>query len=75
MTLKAFIDRLVTLTPDEFHQFRERMIEKKIPAKSLWLREGEPARYVAFIEKGLMRYFFNANGQEKTGQFFLTVHG
>ena len=34
------------------------------------LREGEVATHVAFVEAGLLRYYYLAEGREHTGQFF-----
>ena len=34
------------------------------------LREGEVAAHVAFVETGLLRYYYLADGREHTGQFF-----
>lgn len=38
--------------------------------KEFILREGETCRYLYFINTGCIRYFYNAEGEEKTGQFF-----
>ncbi|GAA4371031.1 hypothetical protein GCM10023185_46120 [Hymenobacter saemangeumensis] len=34
------------------------------------LREGEVCRAAAYIESGALRYFYHAQGEEHTGQFF-----
>jgi CRP-like cAMP-binding protein len=42
----------------------------ELKKKALLLREGEMCRHVAYIESGCLRYFYNVNGEEHTGQFF-----
>lgn len=38
--------------------------------KALILQEGEICKYLYFINKGCIRYFYTVDGEEKTGQFF-----
>ena len=44
--------------------------EETIPAKTILLREGEVARRMFFIEKGVIRLFFNDFKKDVTAQFF-----
>ena len=57
--------------PDDLlSQYGHLFTEKKIPAKTTLLREGEIARQAYAIQKGCMRLWFNNNGRDITFQFF-----
>jgi len=67
------IDRLInTLKENENigNQFRDLLIEKKIAAKTVLLREGEISNTIYFIKKGCLREWFNKDGKDITFQFF-----
>ncbi|PJZ58607.1 Crp/Fnr family transcriptional regulator [Leptospira barantonii] len=49
--------------------------EKKIPAKTTLLRQGEISKYVYFIEEGCLRLGFDENGKDITFQFFFEGSG
>lgn len=44
-------------------------VEKLIKKGEFFLQEGAICRHVGFIEKGLMRYYLNQDGEEKTFSF------
>lgn len=44
--------------------------QKKVPAKTTLLQEGEVSRKVFFIERGCIRVWFNKDGKDITFQFF-----
>jgi len=50
--------------------YRHLFTEKKVPAKTTLLREGEIARQAYLIQKGCLRLWFNNNGRDITFQFF-----
>jgi CRP-like cAMP-binding protein len=68
--LKVYLSRFVNLTEDEFKDFSNKMVMKKLKKKEIYFREGEISRQVAFINKGCLRYYYLVGGQEHTGQFF-----
>lgn len=57
-------------TNNELLLFNELLTFKKIPKKTLMLKEGETCTFEAFINKGCIRkYYINENGNEVTIQF------
>lgn len=68
--IKANIGRLVSLTEQEYALFFEQLRLVKLKNREMLLREGEVCREAFFINSGCLRYFFNTEGEEKSGQFF-----
>lgn len=52
---ERYISAKVTLTDQELSLIRSLLVEKKIAKREFVLREGEIARYLFFITKGLLR--------------------
>lgn len=64
------LSRIVTLNEQEWHAFEKKLTSKRLKRKEfLWL-EGDTCRAVYFIHTGCLRYFYNVDGEERTGQFF-----
>jgi len=57
---------------DKYLPFQKRM---EVKAKTVLLEEGKKSQHYIFIEKGCVRAFFNANGSDKTVQFFFENEG
>jgi CRP-like cAMP-binding protein len=57
---------------DKYLPFQKRM---EVKAKTVLLHEGKKSQHYIFIEKGCVRVFFNANGSDKTVQFFFENEG
>jgi CRP-like cAMP-binding protein len=68
--LHALLRTLIPLTDEDFQAFTAELQPLELKKKALLLREGEMCRHVAYIESGCLRYFYNVNGEEHTGQFF-----
>ncbi|MEL7531201.1 MAG: Crp/Fnr family transcriptional regulator [Bacteroidota bacterium] len=68
--IKANIGRLVSLTETEYALFFAQLRSVKLKKREMLLREGEVCREAFFINEGCLRYFFNVEGEEKSGQFF-----
>lgn len=64
--LSTFID----LDQSEFDYFTSKLQVKLLKRKELLLREGQVCNNSYFINKGCLRYFYNVDGEEITGQFF-----
>ncbi len=62
--------KLIHLNSEEVRHFIDKIELKTFPKKHLLLREGEICKHAYFINQGCLRYFYNVNGQENTGQFF-----
>lgn len=73
--LLHFRNKFPQLNPywDKYLPFQKRM---EVPAKTILLQEGKVSQHYIAIEKGCVRTFFhNAEGEEKTVQFFFENEG
>jgi len=63
-------DEKINLTEEEKELSRSFFISKKLRRKQYLLQEGDVCRYLAFVEKGLLRsYIVNDRGHEHITQF------
>lgn len=68
--IKHQLRQIVPLNEEELDVFTKKLVPKKLKRKEfLWL-EGDVCRTVYFVNEGCLRYFHNADGTERTGQFF-----
>lgn len=63
------IQSLIHLDPEEVEIINQLFKEKKIKKGNNFLAEGQVCKQVGFIEKGLMRYYINNDGEDKTYAF------
>jgi CRP-like cAMP-binding protein len=63
------IQRVITLSNDEINVVKSLFKEKVYQKGEFFLADGQVCKYAGFIEKGLIRYFINADGEEKTYEF------
>jgi CRP-like cAMP-binding protein len=63
--IQSFID----LTPIEVDRINQLFKEKQLKKGSFFLAEGQVCKHVGFITKGLIRYYINYDGEEKTYAF------
>ena len=67
--LIQFITQLITLTSTEKKLVQDLFKEKNYKKGDFFLAEGETCKHVGFITKGIMRYYINDEGEEKTYGF------
>lgn len=67
--LISSIERTIKLEPEEIPIIQNLFKLKTFEKGSYFLREGEVCRQVGFIKKGIVRYFINVDGEEKTYGF------
>ncbi|AWA30292.1 Crp/Fnr family transcriptional regulator [Flavobacterium magnum] len=68
--IDAAISRYVSFTRDELDIFHSLLQYKKVPRKTIMLREGEKCDFEAFVVSGCIRkYYIDANGFEVILQF------
>jgi CRP-like cAMP-binding protein len=60
------IKECIHLSPEEDNIISELFTELDLRAGDYFLEEGKICRHVAFIHKGLLRYYINDNGNERT---------
>lgn len=68
--IKNQISKLINLDEDELAYFVSKLQTNQLKRKELLLREGTICKNSFFINYGSLRYFYNVDGQEHTGQFF-----
>src|ERR1700744_606779 len=56
----------ITVSPEEEAMIAQLFTEMRLGAGEYFLREGQVCRHVAFVVKGLVRYYLNYDGIEKT---------
>ncbi|MGB3588179.1 MAG: cyclic nucleotide-binding domain-containing protein [Tunicatimonas sp.] len=64
------LSRFVDLTSSEFERFTQHLVHKSLKKKEVLLQEGAVCHDAFFIYQGCLRYYFNVEGEDKTGQFF-----
>jgi CRP-like cAMP-binding protein len=67
--LISVIQSFIDLNPKEVDCIKQLFKEKKIKKGDFFLAEGQVCKQVGFILKGLMRYYINHDGEEKTYAF------
>lgn len=56
--------------PVKWEEVQHLFVERRIPAKTILLNEGEVATHLFFVKKGCLRIWLNKDGKEITFQFF-----
>jgi CRP-like cAMP-binding protein len=71
MTAKLIssIQSIIDLTSKEVDRINELFKEKQIKKGDFFLTDGQVCKQVGFIIKGLIRYYINHNGEDKTYAF------
>lgn len=64
------IIKIINLDNEEVEHFISKLQVKQFGKKEMVLQEGNICKHAYFINKGCLRYFYNIDGQENTGQFF-----
>jgi CRP-like cAMP-binding protein len=55
---------------EDLDKIRSCFVERKVPAKTMLLAEGEIATHIFFVKSGCLRMLFNNDGKDITLQFF-----
>jgi CRP-like cAMP-binding protein len=63
------IQNLITLSPKEIETVKSLFKEKHYKKGDFFLEEGRICKHVGFVAKGLMRFYINHDGEEKTYGF------
>jgi CRP-like cAMP-binding protein len=64
------LSKFILLNKEEADSFSRVVSFRKLKRKEFLLKEGEVCKFTSFILKGCLRYFYNVEGEEHTGQFF-----
>lgn len=68
--LEFFLKKFIDVNEEEIQAFSRNMKLLDLKKGSHLLEIGETCNVVAFIAKGVLRYYYVANGEENTVQFF-----
>ncbi|WP_128414640.1 Crp/Fnr family transcriptional regulator [Flavobacterium sp. Root901] len=68
-SLIASIQSLITLTAKEIDEINFLFKKKTLKKGEFFLADGQVSQHVGFILKGLMRYYINMDGEDKTYAF------
>lgn len=68
--LRHSLAKYVALSEPEFNVLTSKLSFRSLRRKEFFCQEGQVCKSVAFIAKGCLRYFYTADGEEQTGQFF-----
>lgn len=67
--LISSIRSLISLSEEEVDVIGRHFKKKELKKGDFFLADGQVCKYAGFIEKGLVRYYINADGEEKTYEF------
>jgi len=67
--LISSIKSIIDLTPKEVDYVKQLWKEKNIKKGDFFLAEGQVCKHVGFIASGLVRYYINHDGEDKTYAF------
>jgi CRP/FNR family transcriptional regulator, anaerobic regulatory protein len=68
--IRTAFERFVPLSDDEWNMVKPRLTFRHLKKKEFLLREGERSNIAAFINNGLLRYYYMVRGEEHCRQFF-----
>lgn len=63
------VEKHVKLSDKEWSVFQKILIPKQLKKHDLFLEQGKVCRYMAFINKGYVRFYFLLEGEEITKEF------
>ena len=67
--LKKFIEKYTIISENDWNIMGKVFTQKKFAKNEIILQEGKVCRYFCFLESGLLRYFYNVDGNEVVKTF------
>lgn len=58
-------------TEEELVPFLSMLVPRSIPKNGFFVREGEKSNHIAFVEKGLFKYYYLKEGKELINRFYM----
>lgn len=71
---REFIEKYVTLTDDDWEAVRQAFERRVFSKDEIILEEGKLCRYFYFLETGLLRFYYNIDGQDVTKTFVIAPY-
>ena len=68
--LKEHLKKYVNVTEENLSLFTSKVKIVKLNVNDYWNLEGKISTHFAFVNKGLLRHFYNDDGNEKTEKFY-----
>jgi CRP-like cAMP-binding protein len=68
--IEKVLSSFISLEQSEIDYFISKLQVRQLKRKEFLLHEGQICKHSYFINSGCLRYFYNIEGQEVTGQFF-----
>jgi CRP-like cAMP-binding protein len=69
-TLRIHFNKFLRLNDSEWTDFKNCLTKAEITNKDQILKQGEHCNFIAFIEEGSFRFYFEKEGEEKITAFF-----
>lgn len=66
---RAFLENYMPLQKSDWQQLEKVLERKELPARKFLLKEGETEDFVYFLESGIVRFFYDRDGDDKTFSF------
>lgn len=68
--LRKYFEKFIPLTDEEWRAFSGKLQRRQLPARTYLLQQDEVCTFVAFVEQGAFRFFYNRDGEERITAFF-----
>lgn len=68
--LNAILNYIVKLEETEWHLLKQTLVYKTYKKGEYLLQNGDICNNIIFVNKGIIRYFYIVEGQERIGNFF-----
>jgi CRP/FNR family transcriptional regulator, anaerobic regulatory protein len=68
--IRQYFNRFLSLTDQEWADFEKCLNKETLPKKSAILEKGKICDFIAFIEAGSFRFYYEKEGEEKITAFF-----
>lgn len=74
MNLRAFIENYTKLTDSEWQLVEQLFERRELKKNGIILEEGKVCRYFYFLESGLIRFYYNIDGEDITKTFTIAPY-
>jgi CRP-like cAMP-binding protein len=72
IALRKFIENYTKLPDSDWQIIQQAFVRREFAKNEILVEEGQVCKYFYFLEKGLVRYFINSDGNDVT-KFFTTA--
>ena len=67
--IRRYFEKIAPQTDADWHFFSSRLIRQEFAKKTILLKTGQTEKYLSFIEKGSIRFYFPKEGNDLTFSF------